>query len=266
MTTTTDVLDHAPLEAPAAGAPTRVVAPRTSLPSGRAVVGGLLIAVAALATFVAYRGASASPSTSYVVAAADLDPGTRLGASHLRLEPMHLPPGVDEGSFDTIETLDGAVLLAPLRAGELVQASALVPPGAGETAASPPTHEFSFAVERTRAVNGALNRGERVDLLATYGSGDTARTHVVVRDALVVDIDNEASDTIGSASTVTVTLALPSADEVLEAAHATQVAEVTLVRATKGEEAAAGDHLETYAGPGPSNNAGGDGGAEGEGP
>ena len=132
------------------------------------------------------------------------------------------------------------VALAPIRAGELVQASAVVLPGAGEDGASPAAREFSFAVDRTRALNGTLNRGERVDLLATYGSGEAARTHVMVRDALVVEIDNESDDTIGAAATITMSLALPTADDVLEAAHATQVGAITVVRTTKAADDGAG--------------------------
>ena len=82
---------------------------------------------------------------------------------------------------------------------------------------------------------------------STSGTGDTARTHVVVRAALVTDIDNESGQTIGSTSTVTVTLALTSPDDVLEAAHASQVAAVTLVRATKASGEAS--PRDVYAGP-----------------
>lgn len=249
----TDVLDH-PVVPSSSGTtgtsePDRRVVPRASLPSGRAVLGGLLVALAALGTFLAYQGANGPPTTRYAVAVADLDPGTRLGADDIRLEPLDLPPDLAAGAFDDPAALDGAVTVAPVRAGELIQGSAVVPPGAGESAASPPAHEFSFAVDRTRAVNGSLNRGERIDLLATYGTGESARTHVVVRDALVVDIDNEASPTIGSAATITVTVALPSRDVVLEAAHAAQVAELTLVRATKGG-ADADEGASSFAGPG----------------
>jgi Flp pilus assembly protein CpaB len=244
MTPSIDLHDQPTLDAARPALPDRRVTPRTSLPSARAVVGGLLVAVAALGTFVAYRAATGAPSTSFVVAASDIDPGTRVGPGVLRLETMRLPDSVGRGAFTDVASLEGAVALAPLREGELVQASAVVPAGAG----TEPSREFSFAVERTRALDGQLNRGERVDVLATYGSGDTARTHVVVRAALVTDVDNESGQTIGSATTVTVTLALTSPDDVLEAAHASQVAEVTLVRATKAGDDAG--ELDVYAGPG----------------
>lgn len=223
----------------------RRIQPRASLPSTRAVVGGLLVALAALGTFVAHRAATAAPTTAFVVAAADVAPGERLDPSRLRLEAMALPEGVGAGAFRSPDELDGAVAIAPLRAGELVQASAVLL----ESAASPPASELSFAVERTRALDGTLNRGERVDVLATYGTGDTAATHVVVADALITDIDNERRDAIGEASTITVILALPSPDDVLEAAHATQVAEITLVRTTKAPDAEA--TTDVYRGPEP---------------
>jgi Flp pilus assembly protein CpaB len=240
MPTPTDVLAQQPATTPSNGSAPPVLRPRRRLPSGRAVVGALLIAAAALGSLLAYQGASSTPSTTYVVATTDIDPGERVTAETLRVEAIDLPDEVAGGAFVDASLLDGAVALAPIRAGELLQASALVLPGAGEDGTSPAVREFSFAVERTRALNGALSRGERVDLLATYGSGETARTHVIVRDALVVEIDNESEDTIGAAATITMSLAFPDPNDVLEAAHATQVGAVTVVRTTKAADGSTG--------------------------
>jgi Flp pilus assembly protein CpaB len=240
MPTPTNVLAQQTAPTPPNGSAPPVIRPRRGLPSGRAVVGALLITAAALGTLLAYQGASTTPTTTYVVAAADLDPGERVSLDALRDEAIDLPESTRAGAFTDPSLLDGAVALAPIRAGELVQASAVVLPGAGEDAASPGAREFSFAVDRTRALNGTLNRGERVDLLATYGSGETARTHVIVRDALVVEIDNDSDDTIGAAATITMSLALPTSDDVLEAAHATQVGAITVVRTTKAADDSAG--------------------------
>src|SRR5438132_1082243 len=51
---------------------------RRALPSGRAVAGGLLVALALIGIYAAYTGATAPPRRSYVVAAHDIAVGSRL--------------------------------------------------------------------------------------------------------------------------------------------------------------------------------------------
>src|SRR4051812_20047222 len=78
---------------------------RRSLPSGRAVTGGLLIALAALGAFVAARGTSAGPSHRYVVAAHDIVAGTTLEADDLRSEPVDLPEGLAGRAFGNTDVV-----------------------------------------------------------------------------------------------------------------------------------------------------------------
>ena len=204
----------------------RTVRPRRGLPGGRAVLGGLLVTVAAVGTFAAYGDATAGPTTSYAVAAADLPAGHRIGPDDVSLRAMDLPSAVADRAFTSPDALAGAVALAPLAEGELVQAGALLPPGAG----TEPAAELSFAVPADRAVNGTLRPGERVDVLATYGTGAAAETVVVVRSALLLGND-EGQEAIG-ASTRVLTVALDDPDDVLALTHATRAGEVTVVRAT----------------------------------
>ena len=121
----------------------------------------------------------------------------------------------------------GAVALAPIGEGELVQRSAVLTGGPSE-----PTREFSFPIDRDRALNGDLRSGERVDVLATYGSGTDAATTVLARDANVIRSADAKSGTLGSSGKLIITLALASADQLLDAAHAAQVASITVVRST----------------------------------
>lgn len=245
--------------------PTRaghLVRPRRSLPSGRAVVGGLLVTVAALGTFLAARGAADGPGTGYVVATRPLDTGERIDPGELRIQSLDLPNELAAQAFNGVEELEGAVALAPLRPDELVQRSAVLPSTSGGATAARSGREFSFSLPRDHAVDGTLNRGERVDLLATYGRDERAVTTVVVRDATVTRIDNRAESGIGGTADVTVTLALADADEVLRATHATDVATVTLVRATRSVGTDPGP--DRYAGPSPATDpalAGPDGGS-----
>ncbi len=66
------------------------VRPRRGLPSGRAVVGGFLVALAAIGVFAAYTSATAEPVTEYVVAARDLTPGEQLTSGDVELVAIDL--------------------------------------------------------------------------------------------------------------------------------------------------------------------------------
>jgi hypothetical protein len=127
--------------------------------------------------------------------------------------------------------LAGAVALAPIGEGELVQRSAVLTGGPTE-----PTRQFSFPVDRERALNGDLRAGERVDVLATYGSGSDATTTVLARDANVIRVTDAKTGSLGSSGKLIVTLALTSPDQLLDAVHAAQVASITVVRSTLAGE------------------------------
>jgi Flp pilus assembly protein CpaB len=211
---------------------------RRGVPGGRAVVGGLLVAVAAVGVFAAYGDATAGPSTSYAVATSDLPVGRRIGPSDVELRSMDLPAAVAGRAFTSADAVVGAVTLAPLARGELVQAGALVPAGGAPT----PAAELSFAIPVDRAVNGTLRPGERIDVLATYGTGGAAHTTVVVRGVLLLGND-EGEAAIG-ASTRVLTVALEDPDDVVRVTHAVRAGEVTVVRATTA--AAGGGTIDDY--------------------
>jgi pilus assembly protein CpaB len=216
-------------DAPTSGpAPRRTVRRPSALPSGRALLGGLLVCVAGVGVFAAYASAQQAPTRHVVVADVDLPAGHRLSADDLRLEPADLPAGTLASTHASVESLVGSVTLAPLGADEVVQGSAVRSPDV----AVEPAHEFSFPVERDRAVDGDLRAGERVDLLATYGTGSDAFTAVLARGAVVTAIDSSSRSTLTSGGSLVLTVALGSADQVLDVAHASQVASLTVVRAT----------------------------------
>ena len=203
----------------------RTVRRRRGLPGSRAVVGGLLVAAAAVGLFAAASGSGESARRSYVVARHELAAGARLQASDLELVPMELGPASRARAFDSPQPLVGATLIAPLGAGELVQASAVVA-RKGDTA----SRELTFTLERGR-LSAGVKQGERADLLATYGSGTDAYTIVVVRQALLVAIERPRTST-GENGPATVTVAVDDPADALALAHAVQLGKVTLVRAT----------------------------------
>jgi Flp pilus assembly protein CpaB len=212
---------------------------RPTLPSSRAVVGGLLVAVAMVAVFVLASGAASGPRGRAVVTSHALPLGHRIEAGDLRVEAVDLSDPLAARTFTSTDILIGAVTVAPLGADELIARSAVVDRGQTD----PGSHDFSFSVDRERAVNGHLRPGEAVDVLATYGTGDSAHTLVVSRRVRLLDIEEAGKATIGSTGKVVVTLSLSSGDDVLATAHASEVAAITLVRAdgADGDLAAATD-------------------------
>lgn len=205
--------------------PARTVRRRRGLPGTRAVVGGLLVASAAVGLFAAASRSGEGPRHSYVVARQELAAGTRLQAADLELVPMDLAPALRSRVFDAAQPLVGATLVAPLGAGELVQSSAVVA-RKGESS----SRELSFTLERGR-VGAGIKQGERADLLATYGTGNDAFTVVVVRQALLVAIERPRTSS-GDSGPATVTVAVDDPADALALAHALQLGKITLVRAT----------------------------------
>ncbi|HET9442113.1 MAG TPA: RcpC/CpaB family pilus assembly protein, partial [Acidimicrobiales bacterium] len=117
---------------------------------------------------------------------------------------------------------------------ELVQASDVVRKRSG-----PDEREVSFSLETARAVAGTLRSGERVDVLATFGTGTASYTTAIVRHARVL-VAEGGSGALGDSRNETVTLAVTDPEEALAVTHAVNVGEVTLVRSTGTTAPAAG--------------------------
>ena len=207
------------------GSGPRLVRRRRAALNPRALLGGLLITVAGLGLFAAYTQAGADHRVAYVVAAHDLVPGERIGAADLTTRRMVLPTDLASSfAFRDAARLNGAVMVAPLRAGELLQATDVV-----AAADAPAFQEVSISVDPSRAVGGSLQAGETVAVVATYGTGAQAVTEVVVPLALVVST-NDSSGAFGSRSSETVTLGLAGATDVLAVTNAADAGQVELVR------------------------------------
>lgn len=198
---------------------------RRALPGGRAVVGGFLVALAAVGIFAGYTGATADTTDPYLVARRDLPLGHRLTRADLGALPMDLPSPLRARAYRDPAKLVGAVLIGPVSKGELVQSSVVLSGRAGTG-----DREISFEIESARAVNGQLRRGELVDVLATYGTGADGYTVLVVGGARVAD-RSEAQGTLADDGNEVVTLALPSSTDTMAVAHAVSAGTVTLVRA-----------------------------------
>jgi Flp pilus assembly protein CpaB len=203
------------------------------------VLGGLLVAVAGVGTFAAYTNAGQEPTQPVVVVRRDLHAGERLHPDDLRVDHVTLTYDTTARVLTDLDELTGAVLLAPLDAGEIVQRSAVLLDAQADGAAHE-GHELTLPVDRDRALNGEISRGELVDVLATYGTGESAYTSVVTRRARVI-ATSATSNGLGSDERIVLTLVLDSPDEVLAATHASIVGVVTVVRATRASDDSGSD-------------------------
>lgn len=214
----------------ASGAPSppREVRPLRRLPGGRAVVGGFLVAASAVGVFAAYTTASSSPDGSYAAVSVDVQAGDRLSRGELVLVPLELPEQQRRLAFPALALLDGAVALAPLAAGQLVQTSDVAKP-----AGAPDRAQISLSLDPGNALGGdpaLLGEGERVAVIATYTQAGSPQTATVSDDAVVVRVI-DGRDRVGGGAGITVVLAVPPGD--LEPlAQASAAAVVSIARVT----------------------------------
>lgn len=211
------------------GADARRIRPRRGLPGGRAVVGGLLVAVAAVGTFAAVSGAGRGPSTRYYVAARDISAGTTLTADDLEAVAIEVPSRMRNRVFSDPDALVGAITVGPLSEGELVQAGGLA------TGADAEIPTFSVALGRADANAGELTRGDYVQVLATYGQDTSATTQTLSAEARIVSISEE-DESLAAAGQVVVRLQVPSAEERIAIVNATTAGKVSLIRVSGAEE------------------------------
>ena len=200
---------------------------RRSLPGGRAVVGGLLMAVAALGVFVAYSRASARPTAPVVVASTRLLAGETITAEDVHLVEADLPTEVATGTFGAAEDVIGRIALGPIAEGEILQAGLVTDDVSGGA-----RHEVALTLPRAQVAVGRLKQGEQVDLFVTAGN----TTELVVRSAEVVQLGSAGDGSITSDREVELVVAVPSGDAVTALVHALRTGDVTVVRSTFGAD------------------------------
>jgi Flp pilus assembly protein CpaB len=165
------------------------------------------------------------------VAAHDLSAGAVVGAGDVRYERVRMD-GDLLGTVlrpDDVERLDGAVAVEAVGAGELIARTDVRPP-----AAPSGLRAVSIPIDRARAVNGELVRGDRVDVLLAAES----EVAVVVADAAVLEVSDPAGGTaLGSVEEqFTVTLAVDARGAQLLTAAVTD-GDLLLARSTGAESA-----------------------------
>lgn len=214
---------------PDGAAPRRLDRPRR-LPGGRAVLGALLVTLAVVGVVAAHLTATAAPRDRYLIAAGDLPAGTvfRDAAAvraNLRQVAVDLPAELAARAVhvDAAGSLVGRRLLTALAPGDLLLTS-----GTADVDAARGTSTFAFAIPADAAVGGALSPGDRIDVVATAGTGAEASTAYVVRAAPLAAVAGSGGGLEGESLRLTVELA--RATDVQALAHALATAEVVVVR------------------------------------
>jgi Flp pilus assembly protein CpaB len=219
----------------------RVVHPRRGLPGSRAVVGGLLVAVAALGTWWAASGAGQDRSHPVVVAARSIGPGESVDAEAVTLVDLAVPAEVRGRTFTDPAGLDGAVALGPIDAGEIVQHGAVADAATEGTGGG----EVSFTVETDWAVGGALRIGDRIDVYATFDRADGPTSERVLAGAVIRRLSVPADTGFGEVRDQTITVSVADDETMARTVGATRAGTVTVVRVT-----GAGPEGRPAAGPG----------------
>lgn len=194
---------------------------RHRLPSNRAVVGGILITVAAGGVLIAHREASVPPSTRYVVLTGDVAAGETIGADDLGTIALEIPGDLQVVAGDQVERLVGRTARVGLSELDLLRPDDLLDAG---RFTDPATVEIAIALSPARALAGSVAVGSVVDVLSTDPAG--TGTSTVTSSALITGLDAPDSAGIGSDGVVVVRLAVAdstAAEVVTDAAVRTDV-------------------------------------------
>lgn len=205
------------------------------MPSGRSLIGGVLVASAAVGVLLAHRSASDPPSTRFVVATQDVPAGSTLSSEHLGLVAAELPAGSTAVPATEVDQLIGRVTRVPITTMDLLRPHDVLEAGRFTSASAV---EVELDLAPARALAGTIREGDRVDVLSTDGDG--SGTITVARDAVVtLAADDDPDASIGGLGTVRVRLSLAddaTATAVVDAAVRT---DVTLTLPGPGVEGAA---------------------------
>ena len=99
--------------------------------------------------------------------------------------------------------------------------------GAADATPEPGAVVVPVQVERTRALDGVVHAGTRVDVLATDTDGNGTR--LLARDVLVVAVDDEDDDGLGADEGVGFRLALADTDVAATVVDAAVRSQLTVV-------------------------------------
>jgi hypothetical protein len=188
------------------------------------VVGGFLVAVAAVIVFAASLAGTSHPGQHWVVAARSLGPGAVLEPGDLATSTMRLSSGTAALSYQQAVSVEGRSLAVGVHAGELLQAPMLIP-----SSQKPVLRPVSLAVDPVSLVG--LYAGQLVDVLMTQGTGPATGVTVVVRGATLLNVVATSSNVLAPGNSGQVTIGVSTLGEVEAVVGAAHTGTVTLVAA-----------------------------------
>jgi len=190
----------------------------------RTVLGLLLFTLAFLAGLRVLQ--SADSTVAVWSAARDLAPHTTLGAADLELVDVGLSGDV-LSRYATEADPSGSVLTRPVRAGEMIPAAALA-----EVPSATAARSMTIPVSPEHANGGRLQAGDRIDVVATFNSGDErARSVMLLSGAEVLDVVTAGGLVVNEQSAVGVTVAL-SPEDAIRVAYAIRSAAIDIAKVT----------------------------------
>lgn len=201
----------------------RVIRRRRTLPGGRAALGALLVAIAAVGVFAAYASASDGPSDRIVIASRDIDVGAVIEADDVQIIRGELPSGTRHATFASVHAVVGHVALGPIGHGEILQAGSIT-----DDTPSVLGHEIALTLPRDQIAVGHLQPGDLVDVFVTRDD----ETSAVAVSATVVRFGSDSDQSLTSRRELTIVVAVPSGEVVVALVHALRTGEVTVVRST----------------------------------
>ena len=200
------------------GHTSKAAKPRQARPAVRRQWAAVALATVALAASGAGLAAHAGQQRTaelVTVATTSLPAGTLITPSDLAGQEVLVPGSAPRTPSDTAAGLVGRVLLVPVTAGQEV-----FPEDAVARSSGGAMRQISFGLPPSHALAGALRVGDRVDVLATSGSGSGAITTVLGR-ALAVTAVTLPQGGLSAASdpSIDVTVACPDSETALQIAN-----------------------------------------------
>lgn len=204
----------------------RVVTPAVSLPTGRAIVGGLLVAMSGLGIFAAHHAATTPDRTEWLVVRRSVAPGSVLVADDLAIAPMDLPATTRDRAVAVPADAIGRIALVPLSDGDLLLRSAIAAPGHDPDR---PGRRLGLALDLADALGGDIAVGDRVDVVAVPTPEESS---VVVASGALVTAVGSPVDGFGAGDRLQLTLDVADEETARRVIDAHARGGVTLIAAS----------------------------------
>lgn len=201
------------------------------------MIGGLALAVGLLVSYSVYNrlrtssGADRVPGVEVVVAANDIQVGTKVADSDIRL--LSFPqPNIPPGAYTRKSQVLNRGVVLPINRGEFILPGKLAAENAGAGLPSmipPGMRAVSVRVNDVVSVAGFVQPGTRVDVLATGSSGSERQTTTVLENVAVIAVGKSLDrSSTGENQTAPVITLLVSPDDAQKLALVSQEGRIQL--------------------------------------